>query len=175
MQSPESFAQPVAPELPPPTREQLRNSLIVDPYHTIQQAVEDQYEQTRAAFEEAVAGIDPANNYILDMYRKQLADNFATMIGELSAECELRLHDFDGKPETVTSEQLEQWFSGVTMKAAQLREEYMTKGKREKEVILMALGQFRTPLRTSEAQESLDTADKDPDRQETTPPEPPHV
>ncbi|CAN5156760.1 hypothetical protein BH11PAT4_BH11PAT4_4280 [soil metagenome] len=144
MPSPESFQPVVSPELPAPTREQLRSSLIEEPFRTIQRAIEDLHEQTEATFEEKVGGLLESREDVVQFYRSQLHEGFSKLHAEVGAECELRLKNFDEKPDSIGIDQLEDWFSSVTLKAAGEREKYMAAGRLIRDNTLLALTQFKS-------------------------------
>jgi predicted XRE-type DNA-binding protein len=144
MMSPESFQSVVAPELPPPTREQLRSSLIEEPFRSVQRAIEDAHEQAAAEFEEKLMTVVAGSEETADFYRRQIDESFGLLHAQIGAECELRLKDFDKKADTISTDQLEVWFSNVTRKAAEERERYLGEAQKIRDSAMMALMQFKT-------------------------------
>jgi hypothetical protein len=125
MPSPESFPFiPRSPELQPPTREQLRSSLIEEPYRATQRALDDYFEIALADFETASQSLDPAHADLVTYYHNSIVNASNRIHAEISAECERRLEDFDSKEADIPNEKLEEWFSGVVLRAEQDKSTY---------------------------------------------------
>lgn len=126
----------------PPTREQLKQSLIADPYDAIIRSVEDIAEQAKEEFERIAAEVAESQASMVGMYRELLANNFNQLLQKIGEERGLRLVEFDQQPDDVTPEQLTKWYSGVAAKAASLQVTYTAKARELQNNATMPLTQF---------------------------------
>ncbi len=126
----------------PPTREQLRQSLIADPYNAIIRSVEDIAEQARDQFESLAPEVPENQESIVNMYRELLTNNFAQLLQKVSEERDARLTEFDKQPEEISADTITKWYSGVATKAASLQVAYTSRAREIQNSAVMPLTQF---------------------------------
>lgn len=111
-----------------PTRETLRQSLILDPYNGIIQALQDLLVESEGRFDSLI-GENQSHQDLAIYYRKTVQSSIEGLIKEVKEKCATSLADFDKQPKTVTIDQLQNWYTGTAEKLASVHELYLQKGR----------------------------------------------